>query len=334
MTEPARAQAACSTCGAALSPQEQIYNRALGRERTVGCLSCLAAEKGLPVPELQAHLERHVARRLCLSEELRAAAPTPGAPSAALAFDPDDVAQLRRYSRQLVLPQVGDTGQRRLSEGRVLVVGAGGLGSPAALYLAAAGVGTLFLVDADEVELSNLQRQILHATSDLGQPKVASAARRLSDLNPMVTVVPEAVRLTDENARALVARADVVVDGSDTPRTRETLNRACVLERKPWVHGAIWRFFGQVTVFREGGRPCYRCLFPDTPETSELSCETAGVLGAIAGVIGSIQAQEAIRLLLGAPSPLAGVLWTYDGWTMDVERWRYPADPACPACGV
>lgn len=330
MTQPT-----CFSCGAALSPQEAVYNRALGRERTVGCLSCLAAEKGLSPDGLLDQLERHIARRVCLSADLQAAGAEPSLPdeTGAAAFDAEDLPQLRRYSRQLVLPQVGDEGQRRLSAGRVLVVGAGALGSPAALYLAAAGVGSLTLVDPDSVELSNLQRQILHATGEIGQSKVASAARRLTTLNPLVHVEPVAMRLTEENAAELIAGVDVIVDGSDNPETRHALNRACVEQRKPWVHGAIWRFFGQVTVFAEGGKPCYRCLFPEMPDSAELSCEVAGVMGVIAGVIGSIQAQEAIRLLLGQSSPLTGVLWTYDGWTMEVERLRYFADPACGVCG-
>ncbi|HEY9856098.1 MAG TPA: HesA/MoeB/ThiF family protein [Stenomitos sp.] len=303
-------------------------------------MSCLAAEQGRDVADLEAVLLRHVARRACFSDELSRLEASGVDGSAALApsvpepFDPEEVSQLRRYSRQLVLPQVGDEGQKRLSQARVLVVGAGALGSPVALYLAAAGVGSLTLVDPDAVDLSNLQRQILHGTADLGQPKVASAARRLSDLNPLVRVDARAERLTDENAARLVAAADVVVDGSDNPETRHALNRACVEQRKPWVHGAIWRFFGQVTVFEAGGSPCYRCLFPDAPASAERSCEVAGVMGATAGIVGSVQAQEAIRLLLGEKSPLAGVLWTYDGWTMDVERMRYAADPACPVCGV
>lgn len=328
-----RSDAACHACRKPLSPVEGVFNRALGRERAHACLACLAEEKGLPVDDLRLKLERHVARRTCLSRELQAAAgaceATPGT-----AFDPEDVAQLRRYSRQLVLPQVGDAGQRRLSEGRVLVVGAGALGSPAAMYLAAAGVGTLTLVDPDAVELSNLQRQILHATPALGQAKVTSAAARLAELNPLVRVEPVVDRLTDDNALRLVSQADVVVDGSDNSRTRHALNRACVEGRKPWVHGAVWRFFGQVTVFEAGGRPCYRCLFPDAVDSEELSCEVSGVMGATAGIVGSVQAQEALRLLLGEKSPLAGVLWTCDGWTMDVERLRYATDPACPVCGV
>lgn len=324
--------AACTTCAARLTPHEELYNRALGRERSVRCLACLAADEGRGVDEVEVVLRRHVARRACFTDELARLEGVAG-PAGPLPYDPSDVAQLTRYSRQLALPQVGDEGQRRLSEGRVLVVGAGGLGSPAALYLAAAGVGTIVLADPDAVELSNLQRQILHAGSDVGRPKVDAAASRLQDLNPLVHIEPVPVRLDAENADALVARVDVVVDGSDNPETRQALNRACVEGRKPWVHGAIWRFFGQVTVFKAGGKPCFRCVFPEPGPAAELSCEVGGVMGAVAGVIGSIQAQETIRLLLGQPSPLSGVLWTYDGWTMDVERWRTPADPSCPVCG-
>lgn len=322
----------CTACDLPLSARDRVFNQALGRQSHWSCLPCLAQAKGLPLQELERTLRAHVARRDCLSRELEAAEGAVGIRSP-WSSEALDTQQVRRYSRQLSLPQVGDEGQKRLAQARVLVLGAGGLGSPVALYLAAAGVGTLAVADDDRVELSNLQRQILHGTEALGELKVQSAARRLSDLNPNVRVEPLALRLEEANARSLVADYDVVVDGLDSLESRYALNRACVRARKPWVHGAILRFYGQVTVFEAGGRPCYHCLFAETPETVTASCEAAGVMGAVAGVVGSIQAMATLKLLLGVASSLEGVLWTWDGWAMSSDRMRYQAESGCPVCG-
>ncbi|MDX2194724.1 MAG: molybdopterin-synthase adenylyltransferase MoeB [Gemmatimonadales bacterium] len=242
--------------------------------------------------------------------------------------------ELRRYARHLILPEIGPEGQTRLAAARVLLVGAGGLGSPAALYLAAAGVGTLTIADGDAVDDTNLQRQVLHGTAAVGRPKVASAAERLRDLNPHVRVVPLAERLTAATARALVAAHDVVLDGSDNFPTRYLLNDACVLERRPLVYGSILRFEGQLALFATPGGPCYRCLFADPPPPELVpSCADAGVVGALPGVIGAMQALEAIKLLCGIGTSLAGRLLLFDGLA---ARWREIAvrrDPGCPACG-
>lgn len=314
-------------------PREAIYNRALGEETSFRCLACLALANDKTPAELEIVLGLHIARRACLSAELRKLeSALPVAPERNRSFAPDALPQVERYSRQLILSQVGDAGQARLSAGRVLVVGAGGLGSAAALYLAAAGVGTIGLLDSDRVDLSNLQRQLLHGTPDLGRLKVDAAADRLANLNPTIEVERLERRLSAANATEIVARYDLVVDGSDNLATRHALNHACVAAGKPLIHGAILQFYGQATVIAPGGRPCYHCLFPETPETTGPNCQTAGVMGAVAGVIGSIQALEAIKWILGASSSLIGELWTWDGWTMSVERLRYGADPACKVC--
>jgi molybdopterin/thiamine biosynthesis adenylyltransferase/rhodanese-related sulfurtransferase len=242
--------------------------------------------------------------------------------------------QRRRYARHLTLPEVGEAGQRRLLEAKVLLVGAGGLGSPAALYLAAAGVGTLGVVDDDTVDASNLQRQILHATDRIGTPKVESARRALAGLNPDVTVVPHATRLTKANVRELLAPYDLVVDGSDNFATRYLLNDACVLLAKPNVHGSIFRFEGQATTFVPGAGPCYRCLFP-SPPPPELApnCAEAGVLGVLPGTIGLLQATEAFKLILGVGDLLVGRLLTYDALAAEFRTLHLAQDPACPICG-
>jgi adenylyltransferase/sulfurtransferase len=243
-------------------------------------------------------------------------------------------ADLLRYSRQMLLPEVGGAGQRRLAEARVAVVGLGGLGSPVALYLAAAGVGTLGLIDPDRVELSNLQRQVLHGTADLGGPKTDSGRRRLLDLNPAVRVVPHAVRVDGANAAALLAEYDVVVEGSDDLATKLVVNDACVALRRPLVVAAVAGWDGQLMVVRPGGSPCYRCVCR-SPAAAEAgpTCATAGILGPVAGVMGSLQAVETLKVLLARPAgPERGFLF-YDARTGEVTSAGVHPDPSCPACG-
>ena len=242
--------------------------------------------------------------------------------------------ELLRYSRHFVLPEVGAEGQRRLKGARVLVVGTGGLGSPVALYLAAAGIGTLGLVDFDTVDTSNLQRQIIHGTRDVGRAKTASARDRLRDVNPHVDVHVHETRLTSTNALAIVSEYDVVVDGSDNFPTRYLVNDACVLARKPNVYGSVFRFEGQASVFATLGGPCYRCLHPEPPPAGMVpSCAEGGVLGVLPGIIGSIQATEAIKVVLGAPGTLVGRLLLFDAWTMRFQEFHLHRDPACKVCG-
>ncbi len=247
-----------------------------------------------------------------------------------------DEEQLHRYARHLILDEVGEEGQERLLGSRVLVLGAGGLGSPILMYLAAAGVGTLGIVDDDAVDLTNLQRQIVHATERVGDTKVESARRSLAAINPGVTVEAHATRLTAANALDLVSRYDLVADGSDNFETRYLLNDACYLARKPLVTGALLRFDGQVATFKpfEAGRPCYRCLFPAPPADDSVSrCEQAGILGAVAGVIGTVQATEVLKELLGIGESLAGSLLLYDALGGNFRKVRLKRDPACPLCG-
>jgi adenylyltransferase/sulfurtransferase len=242
--------------------------------------------------------------------------------------------ELIRYARHLALTDVGLEGQARLKSSRVLLVGAGGLGSPAALYLAAAGVGTLGIVDADEVDTTNLQRQILHATSDVGRAKVDSARDRLVDLNPHVEVEVHPVRLSRDNALDLVARYDLVVDGSDNFPTRYLVNDACVLTGIPFVYGAILRWDGQVSLFATAEGPCYRCLFREPPPPGMVpSCSDAGVFGALPGVVGSMQAMEALKWLLGVGDSLAGRLLLFDALGASWREIQVPRAPDCPACG-
>ena len=238
--------------------------------------------------------------------------------------------EVERYARHLVLREIGGPGQQRLKSARVLIVGAGGLGAPAALYLAAAGVGEIGLVDPDVVSLSNLQRQILYATGDDGAPKVERAADRLTALNPHVRIHPIDERLTGSNARALVAGHDLVLDGTDDFATRFAVNAACVAEEVTLVSGAIGRWTGQVGVF--AGRPCYRCLVPEIPPEAE-TCAVVGVVGALAGVVGSMMALEAVKLIAGAGEPLTGRLLIYDALAAVTRTVRVGADPACPVCG-
>ena len=243
--------------------------------------------------------------------------------------------ELQRYHRHLILPGIGDEGQRLLRGARVLIVGAGGLGSPSSLYLAAAGVGQIGIVDADIVDLSNLQRQIIHATDDVGAPKVDSARRRLKELNPNVEVVTHNTRLSSTNALEIMGKYDVVVDGSDNFATRYLVSDACVLLDKPNVHGSVLRFDGQASVFSTHDAPCYRCLFPDPPAPGTVpSCEEGGVFGVLPGLIGVIQATETIKLITGVGETLAGRLLLVDGLRMQFETVELERDPACPACGT
>ncbi len=237
--------------------------------------------------------------------------------------------EVERYARHLVLREVGGPGQQRLKAAKVLIVGAGGLGSPAALYLAAAGVGAITLSDDDVVSLSNLQRQILFATADVGQAKTAAAARHLAALNPHVTVTG-APAVTATSVAALVAGHDLVLDGTDNFETRLLVSDACVAAGIPLVSGAIGRWTGQVGVF--GGKPCYRCLVPEVPPDAE-TCVAVGVVGALAGVIGSMMALEAVKLITGAGEALRGRLLIYDGLSGESRTVRVGADPACPSCG-
>lgn len=247
------------------------------------------------------------------------------------AFQRED---LIRYARHFVLPKVGPEGQRKLKEARVLLVGAGGLGSPVALYLAAAGVGTLGIVDEDLVDLSNLQRQILHGISQLGQQKVTSAKDRLWELNPNVEVIPHPIRLTALNAMELLGGYDLVVDGSDNFPTRYLVNDACVLLGRPFVYGAVDRWEGHASVFGMEDGPCYRCLFREPPPPGLVpNCAEAGVLGVLPGIIGSIQAAEAIKIMLGVGESLSGRLLIFDALGMKFREMGLKRNPDCPVCG-
>jgi adenylyltransferase/sulfurtransferase len=242
--------------------------------------------------------------------------------------------ELQRYARHLTLPDVGIEGQRRLKAARVLLVGLGGLGSPAALYLAAAGVGTLGLVDFDAVEYSNLQRQIIHGTSSVGSSKIDSASARLADVNPSVRLTAHRTRLTSSNALGILGEYDVIVDGSDNFPTRYLVNDACALLGKPDVYGSIHRFEGQVSVFWAARGPCYRCLYRDPPPPELVpSCAEGGVLGVLPGIVGSLQAAEAIKLVLGAGEPLVGRLLVLDVMAMRFRELALAKDPSCPLCG-
>jgi len=240
-----------------------------------------------------------------------------------------------RYSRHLTMPEVGIDGQRRLKAAHVLCIGAGGLGSPSALYLAAAGVGTIGIVDFDDVDLSNLQRQILHGTKDIGRSKLESARDRLRDANPNIEVELHECRFSSENASELVARYDLVVDGSDNFPTRYLSNDVCVFARRPNIYGSIFRFDGQSTVFAPHlGGPCYRCLFPEPPAPGTIpNCAEAGVLGVLPGIIGMVQAIEAIKLILGVGEPLIGRLLHFEALKMKFRELKLRRDPQCPVCG-
>ena len=243
--------------------------------------------------------------------------------------------ELQRYSRHLMMPEVTPDGQRCLKAARVLCIGAGGLGSPAALYLAAAGVGTLGIVDFDDVDLSNLQRQILHGTSDIGRSKLDSARDRLRDVNPEIKIELHKCRFSSENATELVAQYDLIVDGSDNFPTRYLSNDVCVFARKPNVYGSVFRFEGQTTVFAPHmGGPCYRCLFPEPPPPDTVpNCAEAGVLGVLPGFIGMLQAIETIKLVVGIGEPLIGRLLYFDALKVKFRELNLRRDPQCPVCG-
>ncbi len=247
-----------------------------------------------------------------------------------IAFTPQ---QIQRYSRHIIMPQIGSHGQRKLLESKVLLIGAGGLGSPTALYLAAAGVGTLGIVDFDVVDLTNLQRQILHHQHDIGRLKVDSAIDTIADINPDVKVVPHRVRLSSENALDLFREYDVIVDGSDNFPTRYLVNDACVMLGKPNVHGSIFMFEGQAASFLPG-QGCYRCLYPTPPPPGMVpNCAEAGVLGVLPGIVGSIQAVEAIKVLLGLGDTLTGRLLLFDALSMEFRQVKVRRNPKCPVCG-
>ncbi|WP_456411239.1 HesA/MoeB/ThiF family protein [Oceanithermus sp.] len=242
--------------------------------------------------------------------------------------------ELDRYARHMILTEVGPEGQARLKAASVLVVGAGGLGSPLLLYLAAAGVGRIGIVEDDVVDLSNLQRQVLYTTADVGRPKAEAAAERLRALNPHVAVEPHPVRLSSENAIELFLRYDLVVDASDNFPTRYLVSDAAVLADRPLVYGAIHRFDGQVAVFHHDGGPCYRCLFPQPPKPGSVpSCAEAGVFGVLPGVVGSLMATEVLKLLLGIGEPLSGRFLLYDGLAAEFRALNVRRNPDCPVCG-
>ena len=244
-------------------------------------------------------------------------------------------AELQRYSRHLIMPEVTPDGQRRLKAARVLCIGAGGLGSPAAVYVAAAGMGTIGIVDFDDVDLSNLQRQILHGTKDIGRDKLESARDRLHDINPEIDVQLHKCRFSSENAPQLVSRYDVIVDGSDNFPTRYLSNDVCVFARKPNVYGSVFRFEGQTTVFAPHlGGPCYRCLFPEPPPPDSVpNCAQAGVLGVLPGIIGMLQAIEAIKMIVGVGESLVGRLLHFDALKARFRELNLRRDPECPVCG-
>jgi molybdopterin/thiamine biosynthesis adenylyltransferase/rhodanese-related sulfurtransferase len=242
---------------------------------------------------------------------------------------------LARYSRHLLLPELKAEGQRRLKAARVLCIGAGGLGSPAALYLAAAGVGTIGLVDFDRVDISNLQRQVLYGTNDIGRQKLEAASERIHDTNPNVEIVAHECRFTSENAQEVIAPYDVIIDGSDNFPTRYLSNDVCVFARKPNIYGSVFRFEGQASLFAPHlGGPCYRCLFPEPPPPGAApSCAEAGVLGVLPGIIGLVQATEALKLILGLGETLVGRLMHFDALKMKFREFKLRCDPECPVCG-
>jgi sulfur-carrier protein adenylyltransferase/sulfurtransferase len=251
------------------------------------------------------------------------------APAADLTVD-----EVKRYSRHLIIPEIGMTGQKRLKNARVLCVGAGGLGSPALLYLAAAGVGTLGVIDFDTVDESNLQRQVIHGQSDIGRPKAESARDSIAEINPYVNVILYKEALTNDNVMEIFSQFDLIVDGTDNFATRYMVNDACVLLGKPYVWGSIYRFDGQASVFWAEHGPCYRCLYPDPPPPGMVpSCAEGGVLGVLCASIGSIQVNEAIKLLTGIGEPLAGRLMIYDALEMSYRTVRIRKDPECAICG-
>ena len=239
-----------------------------------------------------------------------------------------------RYARHLVLPEIGEAGQEKLKSASVLIIGAGGLGSPASMYLAAAGVGRIGLADFDKVDITNLHRQILYGTSQVGQPKLSAAMARLHDLNPEITIEAHEAAITSENALEIFRAYDMIVDGTDNFPTRYLVNDACVLTGKPNVYGSIFRFDGQASVFYAREGPCYRCLYPEPPPPNVVpSCAEGGVLGVLPGVIGTIQAIEAIKLITGVGEPLIGRLLLFDALRMEFRRLKLKKDPKCAICG-
>lgn len=242
--------------------------------------------------------------------------------------------EIARYSRHLIMPEVGMEGQRKLKAASVLMIGTGGLGAPSGMYLAAAGVGRIGLVDFDVVEASNLQRQIIHGTSDIGRPKIESARDRLRDINPHIEIETHETRLTSQNALALFANYDIIVDGTDNFPTRYLVNDACVLTGKPNVYGSIFRFEGQASVFWSPAGACYRCLYSEPPPPGLVpNCAEGGVLGVLPGIVGTIQATETIKLILGAKDTLVNRLLLFDAWQMKFREFKLRKDPACPVCG-
>lgn len=243
--------------------------------------------------------------------------------------------QLERYSRHIILKEIGVKGQKKLLEGKVLIIGAGGLGAPAALYLAAAGVGTIGIADADVVDLSNLQRQVIHTTNDLGKPKVKSAQETMQAINPDVKVIPYHEFIASDNIRDIIRDYDFILDGTDNFPAKFLINDACVMEKKPFCHAGIIRFQGQLMTYVPGVGPCYRCIFRQPPPKNAVpTCKQAGVIGAMAGVIGCLQAMEAVKYLTGAGELLTGSLLTYDGLKMEFRKVRIPnASKTCPVCG-
>ncbi|MGN0666954.1 MAG: thiazole biosynthesis adenylyltransferase ThiF [Huintestinicola sp.] len=243
--------------------------------------------------------------------------------------------QLERYSRHIILREVGEKGQNKLLSAKVLIIGAGGLGSPAAMYLAAAGVGTIGIADGDEVDLSNLQRQILHTTSDIGRAKVQSAKETMEAVNPDVTVKTYRTLITSENIMAMIADYDFIIDCTDNFPAKFLINDACVMAKKPFSHGGILRFSGQLMTYVPGQGPCYRCVFKNPPPKDSVpTCKQAGIIGAVSGVIGSLQAMEAIKYIIGQGQLLTGCLLTYDALTMEFRKVKLPSDTHnCAVCG-
>jgi adenylyltransferase/sulfurtransferase len=283
------------------------------------------------------YLEGGADAPLKAGDEIRIVPSIAGGAPAATEVEPVELSsrEIQRYARHLVMPEVGREGQERLKAARVLIVGAGGLGSPAALYLAAAGIGRLGLVDYDVVEYSNLQRQIIHGTKDVGRTKLDSARDRLQDVNPEIDVVTHEARLSSENALEILGAYEVVIDGTDNFPTRYLVNDACVLLDKPNVYGSIFRFEGQVSVFHAKEGPCYRCLFREPPPPGLVpTCAEGGVLGVLPGVIGTLQANEAIKLILGQGEPLIGRLLLFDALRLRFRELRLRKDPECPICGT
>ena len=301
--------------------------------------SSLLADDGTPRPFVNLFLDGRDVRAIDLSEPVIEPGSVLTVVASIAGGRPDAPAELTeedrfRYHRQLILPGFGETGQTLLRDSSVLLIGAGGLGSPAALYLAAAGVGRIGIVDADTVDLSNLHRQVLHDTASVGSPKVESASRAVARLNPGVEVIPIGHRLTADNALDLMSGWDVVVDGSDNFPTRYLVNDACVLLGVPCVYGAVFRWEGQASVFAAPEGPCYRCLFRDPPPAELVpGCEEAGVLGVLPGMIGTIQAAETLKLLLGVGRSLVGRLLLVDAATMEFRQLEVRRDPGCPLCG-